>query len=99
MPITSTNLRINYLKDTGMPAFYTTRYPRDTYNYSNNKLRSEYGYWLEEKLGKSQDLRLEYKFDTGYYPFYKNNDRTVYKKLSSSYCLYLEEKILKLIRN
>lgn len=93
--MTSTDLRVKFKLDTGKyPAWVNPPAPdRDSFK---GKVKSIYGWWLEEQLGNPRGLRLQFQIDEGVSAVYPR--RNMFEGFRCSYTLWLENKLLDKLR-
>ena len=106
--MTLTDLRVKFKLDTGEYPVWVNRpkmnnrtflkygWERVPDNASfKGKVKSIYGWWLEEKLGNPRKLRDQYQKDEGVTAVYPPpNRRSMFEGFRCSYTLWLERKLL-----
>lgn len=94
--MTVIDLRIKFKLETGDYPGWIDRAMWINNTYSRiKKLKSIYGFWLENRLGNSKELREEFYKEFSFFAKYEQSTRKANIILKQEYILWLEEKNIK----
>jgi len=95
--MTPIDARLQFKMETGIYPMWKFHFSKSQLNNESifyGKFKTEYGQWLEEKLGNSEKLRNQYLKDTGYRAVNWRARIKMAESLRSAYSEWLEEQYI-----